>query len=828
MAQPKPSSSAAAGSATRVKRWLLRQRQQSPRVFWSAVALLGLLLLAFLLVVGLILAVWLGAFGSLPNRATLAAIENPEASYLLDRNGEVLSRYYLQNREIAELDEIPPVLIEALVSTEDERFFQHHGIDWQATARAIIYSVVLRKREQGGGSTLSQQLAKQHFPRAEGKGGLVVAKIKEAFVANRLEDEFDKEELLALYLNTVDYGENMYGVKVAAQRFFGADLYDLTTEQAAVLVGMLKATTAYNPVLHPQKALGRRNLVLRRMLGQDFITKEAYDTLTQLPLVVQEGKSSILAQTSHLSQRAKTDVNNILVGLAETSKGNLDLYTSGLRVYTTIDQATQEMAEAAVKATLAELQPKFFEHWAGRKPSGFDALLAEAIRSSHRYQQLLEQGKSDAVAMASFGESRTITYSSLAALPAGERQGTWSDSVRAELLRLRAGFVVADAKAQELRAYVGGSDYQAVPFDGAAARRQVGSTFKPLVYAAAIEKGVAACDYWPNELRTYTDFKEWTPENADGEYGGEYSTIGGLVNSVNTVAVQLAFRAGPEYVQQLAEQIGLAGVPAEPSIALGTPSLSAEDMVRLYGMFVRQGTVPRYQLVTRIETRLGEVLYEAEAPRQRKQVVSRRTAELLDYALRQVALRGTGSSLYSRFGVQSEVAGKTGTTQNQADGWFCGYTDNVVVGAWVGGAYPAIRWRSLSLGQGARTALPIVGRFLRSYERKYGVSQLPELQEDILLDTECDDFIDLASDSLLNDERVNFAEIFEDLFRKRRKREQARVPVDKDERERRNQALAERRRQREEALRDAERDRRREERRERRRAALEKIFGEPD
>ncbi|MFK8056191.1 MAG: transglycosylase domain-containing protein [Saprospiraceae bacterium] len=755
------------------KTWFTNQHKASPKRLWLLILPGILALLGAFLVALLIGSVYVGLFGQLPSRDSIASVETPEASWLLDRNGEVLSRYYEQNRDNVDINELSPDLLAALLATEDERFFEHEGVDWKATARAIVFTGLLGKTEQGGGSTLSQQLAKNHFPRTtSGKMGMLVTKIKEAFTASRFEEEYSKEELLALYLNTVPFGENMYGVKVASNRFFGVDPIDLKVEEAAVLVGMLKANSGYHPVWHPEKSKKRRNLVLRRMMGQELLTQVEYDSLSSLPLKLNEKRDRARARTSYLSDRVKADILKML----DLNDSDIDpreqLSSGGLRIYTSIDEKVQRMAEKSLQDHLAEMQPRFFKHWKGRDPLNFDEPLQANIRASHRFKHLRSTGLTVNEALASFGESREITYADHSALGARKIQSSWKDSVRSELLRLRASFMVADPKTQDILAYVGGTDYFAVPFNSAIANRQVGSTFKPLVYATAIERGMSPCDYLPNELRTYTDYDDWTPENSGGEYGGEYSLTGGIVGSVNTIAVQLIFAVGPEKVKALAAAMGVTDVPAEPSIALGTPSLTLEEMIRVYGTFARAGRVPDFDFITRIETRSGKVLYEREAKEDPNRVFNSRTAEFMDYMLRQVATRGTGRGLTSRYGVQSEVAGKTGTTQNQADGWFMGYTDDLVVGAWVGGAYPTIRWRNLTDGQGARTALPIVGKFLRSYEKKYGVSQLPDLREDLLMEVDCQDFISY-DDSLFDDEgdtEIDFDAIFKKLFKEQAER----------------------------------------------------------
>jgi penicillin-binding protein 1A len=817
------------------KTWVFNQHKASWKRLWLFFVPLFLAFIGVLLIGLLIGAVYTGVFGALPSRDSVASVETPEASWLLDRNGNVLSRYYAQNRDNVDISELSPDLLGALVATEDERFFDHEGVDWIATARAIVFTGILGKREQGGGSTLSQQLAKNHFPRTgSGKFDILVTKIKEAFTASRFEEEYDKEELLALYLNTVPFGENMYGVKVASNRFFGVDPIDLKVEQAAVLIGMLKANSSYHPVWHPEASKKRRNLVLNRMMGQNLLTQSAYDSLSSLPLKLNEKRDRARARTSYLSDRVKADILKIL----EISDGSdLDpidqLSSGGLRIYTSIDEDIQVMAEKALQDQLAEMQPRFFEHWKGRDPLNFDEPLQANIRASHRFRSLVASGMTEKEALASFGESREIIYADHSALGARKIQSSWKDSVRSELLRLRASFMVADPETQDVLAYVGGTDYFAVPFNSAVAERQVGSTFKPLVYATAIDRGMAPCDYLPNELRTYTDYDDWTPENSGGEYGGEYSLTGGIVNSVNTIAVQLIFAVGPENVKNLATAMGVANVPAEPSIALGTPSLTLEEMLRVYGTFARAGKVPAFEFITRIETRAGKVLYDREPHVDPNRVFNSHTAELMDYMLRQVAARGTGRGLASRYGVQSEVAGKTGTTQNQADGWFMGYTDDLVLGAWVGGEYPSIRWRDLSNGQGARTALPIVGKFLRSYEKKFGVTRLPDLSEDVLLEVDCEDFIDYE-DELFSDEdggQVDFEALFRKVFKKDTETETPARPSQRrdeqkrqEERRRANEEAQRRRQDQANRKRQAERDRKKEERKKKVRSVLDKVF----
>ena len=720
----------AAAAGARVNQW----RRNRPVTFWSVV-LLGLPTLLVLLAVStLLLAVYFGYFGEIPSRDNIKNVETPEASYLLDRNGDFIARYYDMNRELVDDDEIPDVMLQALLSTEDARFFEHSGVDWEATARAVYYSGLRGQEEQGGGSTLSQQLAKNHFPRqGRGKFNLLISKIKEAFTAQRFEKEYSKAELVTLYLNTVPFGENIYGVKLAAQRFFDVEPLALKTEEVAVLVGMLKANSSYHPVWHPEAALERRNVVLRRMTQQGYLDSLTRDSLMALPLNVKQANERERAEAGYFVDRVKTEIEAILKDLTDERGRSYGIGKSGLRIYSTLDLELQRLAEKSLKSHLADLQPNFRDQWRRDSPEGFDAQLDKAIRESDRFKAMLAAGKSEEEALESFGESRKMTYAEQSAYGARQMKSSYLDSVRAELLRLRAAFVVGNHQTGDIFAYVGGEDHLAIQYNSAAAKRQVGSTFKPVVYAEAIEQGRQPCDYLENRKIVYPKVnkgEDYVPENADGRYGGYYSMTGALVKSVNTIAVAMADSVGTQRVVEMASKLGLKDVPDDLASALGTASLSIEDMIRAYAAFAEEGKLPTFRMVGRIETREGKTIYEAPQTMPLRRVMSINTAVAIDYMLRQVARRGTGSDLAVRFQVESEVAGKTGTTQDQADGWFVGYTTDLVFGAWVGAEYPNIRWKSLSAGQGSKTALPIVGKFLRAYEQEHGVTQLPELSED--------------------------------------------------------------------------------------------------
>ena len=447
-------------------------RQKYPYRYWTGALLVLPATLLGVFVLSLIFLVWAGAFGELPTRDRLGAMETPEASWLLDHKGQIMSRYYEVNRELVAAEDVPDVLLQALLSTEDARFFEHRGIDWQATTRAIVFSGLLGKEAYGGGSTLSQQLAKNLFPRhIEGKFDLLIAKIKEAIVASRIEREYGKEELLTMYLNTVPFGENIYGIKLASLRFFNVEPDKLSITQAATLIGMLKANSSYHPVWHPEASLKRRNLVLSRMAGEGHLGQMNLDSLQARPLDLEENKSRTESNRTYFTDRFRDEIEALLNGRRNAQGKPFNLERDGLRIYSSLDARMQQKAEKALRTHLADLQKSFREHWKGKTWDNEEELLNATIKESRRYQSLLASGMTAEEAKAGFGESREIEFSAASALGKQKLKSSWKDSVRQELLRLRAGFVVADPETGAVRAYVGGDDYRSTPFNSALAQR---------------------------------------------------------------------------------------------------------------------------------------------------------------------------------------------------------------------------------------------------------------------------------------------------------------------------------------------------------------------
>ena len=710
----------------------------------------------------LFLLVYFGAFGKLPSAKDIQAIRNYTASEIYTEDNVLLGKYYVENRINAAFEELSPNIINALVATEDARFFEHKGIDTKSLLRVFFKTLLSGDRSSGGGSTLSQQLAKNIYHRHNYRFlSMPINKVREMVIARRLEKEYTKEELLDLYLNTVSFSENIFGVRVAAKRFFGASTKDIKVEQAAVLIAMLKAPSSYNPVTHPKRSLKRRNSILNKMKKYGYLDEDVCDSLKQLPIQLtfsEENQNTGLATYFRSNLRQK--VEKILEDVQKPDGTPYNLYRDGLKIYTTINSTMQVYAEEAVSTHLTALQKAFLKHT--KRPYGSMELVNRLKKKSKRYSDLLKKGISPKnidknfatpVSMSVYdwknGGSKIVKMAPI-------------DSIKYYLSILNAGFLAMEPQTGKIRAWVGGVDFKYYKYDHVKSKRQVGSTFKPIVYAAALKEGIAPCDYISNDLTIYTDYDDWRPENAEGEYGGVYSMEGGLAHSVNTIAVNLLFQTGIDKVKNLATEMGISSeVPELPSIALGAVDVSLWDMVNVYGTFANRGVRPEPYYIDKITDSSGKILYKFmpeehpfdEVPLEKDQ------ADMMIHMLQSVVDSGTARRLRYRYHFDTDIAGKTGTTQNQTDGWFIGFTPNLVAGAWVGGEYPQVRFHSLSLGQGANTALPIWAEFMkRVYKNKKfaAIKKAKFVQPDslVLARMDCPPFLeDMAMVDALYDEK---------------------------------------------------------------------------
>ncbi len=706
-----------------------------PKIALGLKALLGLGLTALISMIVFLLMLYFGAFGKIPTTTELKDIRNHEASEIYSVDGVLLGKYYVENREIVDLDEISPNIINALIATEDARFFEHKGVDFRAIMRVFLKTILLGDDSSGGGSTISQQLAKNIYKRKKHRFLTIpINKIKEMIVARRLEKVYSKEELINLYLNTVPFGFNMYGVEVAAKQLFNTTAKDIEPQDAAVIVGMLKGNTLYNPVRNPKNATKRRNTVLQRMKKYGYLEAEAVDSLQQLPLEVEyhrEGNN--LGMATYFREHLRQDLDDLIKEYKKPNGDSYNISTDGLKIYTTIHSRLQQYAEEAVSEQMTLLQKSFDKHWKGRKPWGNERVINKLVEASRRYQSLKKAGISEKEIQAIFDKPvrmRIYTHQ-------GEETKKMSprDSIKYYYAMLNAGFMVLQPETGAIMAWVGGIDHKYFHYDHIKARRQVGSTFKPIVYAKALQRNIEPCEYVSNQLTTYVDYDDWTPQNSDGQYGGFYSMEGGITGSVNSVAVDLIMRTEVDSVIDLARKMGITSrIPKVPAIALGAVDASLFDMVKVYGTLANRGVRQDPYYLTRIETSDGAVIAEFYKPLAER-VLERDNADIMVNIMKSVVDSGTARRLRYQYGITGDIAGKTGTTQSHADGWFVGFTPKLVAGAWVGGESPKVRFRSLKLGQGANTALPIWGRFMGKVYKdkslkafKKGVFPVPSME----------------------------------------------------------------------------------------------------
>ena len=684
--------------------------------------------------------------GQVPSEQEISNHQNLEAARVYSIDGVLLGTYHIENRTSVSLDSVPDFLIDALLATEDHRFRSHTGIDMMAIFRVIGKTIMLMDESSGGGSTISQQLAKSWYPRIDHSAvGLVVSKFSEMATARIIEHHYSKEEILEMYLNSVSFGEDVYGVQAAALRYFSKTCAQLAPEESALLVGMLKAPTRYHPLHHPIAATARRNTVLAQMVGHGAVRREISDSLSHLPLRTAYNRTTHHEGLApHFREHLRADLKRWCRRYEEIHRVPLNVYQSGLIITTSIHAGMQTYAEQALKDQLSLLQEKFNQHWEGyNKRAISQGFVDELIDHYGPVGGWIQEGL-----------SRDSIYSRLSRR-AAQSAFTWTrtsaavsvmDSIIMDAFTLQAGLLAMDPESGHIRAWVGGIDHAYSAFDQVKAPRQTGSVFKPILYAAALEQGVDPCIYISNEREIYEEYQDWNPRNSDNFYGGQYSMEGALAHSVNVVSARLIMKTGIQPVLDLAKRMGISReLPPYPAIALGAGDISLLDMVSAFSTLANEGTYKQPRFLLRIEDRKGNILADYSAPNPGTRVLDQQTAIMITEMLQGVIDQGTGRALRKHHQLKLSLAGKTGTTQNQRDGWFIAYHPSLVVGARVGAQDPRIHWRSLRLGQGAATALPIVGYFLQATTDDPEFSfmdqvRFPPLTEEVRQSLDCADF----------------------------------------------------------------------------------------
>jgi len=698
--------------------------------FWRVFAYSLLGVLAFFL-----FASW-GLFGSMPSFEDL---ENPDsnlATEIISSDGVLIGKYFKTNRSQLKYSDLPKNLVEALVATEDARFYEHSGIDGRGTLRAVF-----SLGTNGGASTLTQQLAKQLF-HGEGSKFLpfrIVQKIKEWIIAIRLERQYTKNEILAMYCNVYDFGNYSVGVSSAAQTYFSKDPKDLTIDESAILVGMFKNSGLYNPVRNPQGVKNRRNVVLSQMAKAKMISESEKERLQALPITLKfKLESHREGMATYFREYLRDYMKKWVTENKKPDGSEYDIYKDGLKIYTTIDSRMQTYAEEAVSAHMQNLQQQFFIEQKNNKNAPFvnitqaetDRIIMQAMKNSVRWAQMKEMDKSEEDIIASFKvktKMRVFTWK-------GERDTIMTpiDSIRYYKHFLQSGLMAMEPQTGAIKAWVGGINYKYFQYDHVGqGARQVGSTFKPFVYATAIEElNMSPCDsildgpFMIHKGRHHVT-EDWEPRNSDYRYRGMVTLKQALAASINTVSAKLIDRTSPEAVVELTKKLGVkTEIPVQPSIALGAVDITVEDMVAAYSTFANQGVYVKPQFLSRIENKSGEVIYEPIP--ESHDVLNKDIAFAVIKLLQGVTESGSGVRLRTQGGGSGDnrwtgypymftnpIAGKTGTTQNQSDGWFMGMVPNLVTGVWVGCEDRSARFKSLTYGQGATAALPVWGYFMK-------------------------------------------------------------------------------------------------------------------
>ena len=663
---------------------------------YFVIALSSLMVLSLLF----FFAVYIGIFGSLPNKKELAATSNQEAAQVISSDSIIIGKYFSQNRTNITWNQVPDHLKNALIATEDKRFFTHNGYDVQSYFR-VFFKSILMGDNKGGGSTLTQQLVKNLYGRHNFSIlSMPVNKVKEIIIATRIESQFTKEELLLLYLNSVPFGENLYGVETASHRYFNKPASKLKVEESAVLVGLLKANTAFNPRLNPKNSLERRNMVLDLMEKQAYLTVKEADSLQKLPLKLNYENITLEAPAGYFVHQVKRKTLELLENLKDENGKKYDLETDGLKIYTTLNMQVQKMATGGIHKHLAEMQK----------------VLDRELQNRNFKKEWLKKLKAKGNLTDKDQEKRNIEVFDWKGL--ATKKISKIDSLWHYYKMLNAAVLITNPKNGAIITWVGGNDFRRLPFDMVQSHRQIASAFKPILYATAFEQGFEPCNYMENVEIVYPEYENWTPKNFDYK-STQDSTVAlwySLSHSMNLPTLDLYFKVGRENLINTCNKLNFPHTKDDaPSIALGTLDLSLFEIVRAYGAFANKGQTTEPVMINKIIDANGKVLYEREAAKHEK-IFSVKTSQRITAILQKAINQGTGTRIRNQFGIHADLAGKTGTAQSYTDAWFIAYTPELVIGTWVGASTPDVHFYS-GQGSGSSLALPIVGNVLRGIEQ---------------------------------------------------------------------------------------------------------------
>lgn len=695
--------------------------------------------------------IYYGLWGEVPTKRALSDLSQLESSQVYDKNNKLIGKYYVTDREAIKFDDLPQHLIDALIATEDKRFYEHNGIDEKSLPRVFIKSILLRNKSTGGGSTLTLQLAKNlygrpHYPYF----GIVINKLRESIVARRLEKLYSKNEILTLYLNTVPFSGDTYGVESASHKFFNTKAKNLDLSQAATLIGTLQANHTFNPRLFPEESQNRRNIVLLQMAKSRYITKElARKTMEQDLEINYKNYASTKSLAPYFLEQIKRQAGILLEDKKYyNSEGEkYDIEKDGLKIHTTLDSKLQEYAEESMKEHMKTLQNQFERYYAQNPPwSRNSTLFKQNLQNLPVYKSLEKKGWSEEEIQDSLNRKKEMELFDWE--ENDMERFSIIDSLEHSLKFLNTGLVSLDPKSGAVLAYVGGIDYRYFQFDHVLqSRRQVGSIFKPFVYTTALENGLTPCDYFSAREVTYADHDNWRPKNADKNIDPEmnFSMAEALKKSMNTVAVKVLREAGIKKAIQLVHKMGIEDeIEENPSIVLGTSAHRLIDMAKAYSTYLNDSKPVNPYFIERIENKKGDIIFEADFQEtDTKALFSDTTRQQMLEMLKGVVNEGTARRLRNVYGFQNDIAGKTGTTQDNTDGWFVGLLPNLVTVTWVGHDNYNIKIGNTALGQGANSALPIFAGMLQRMNQdtdfnKNTHAKFPVTPSKVLAEMDCD------------------------------------------------------------------------------------------
>jgi len=681
-------------------------------VKWSLIvfaSLLGILIIFYT-------SIYIGLWGHIPTEKQLTEIQQSEASEIYAEGGELMGKYFLFDRQPISYQNLPKHAIDALIATEDVRFFEHNGIDGQSLFRVFFKSILLQDESAGGGSTITLQLAKNLYGRNDrSKVGIVVTKIRESIIARRIERLYTKEEILTLYFNTVPFSDNTYGIESAALKFFNKSTADLSIAEAATLVGTLKASNFYNPRLHPERSLHRRNVVINQMEKYKYLQPAIAEMAMEDSLHLDyQNYSHNKGIATYFREHLRKEMLKILDTIKKADGKKYNLYQDGLKIHTTMDYTMQALAEEAMLQHMAKLQEDFEKYFGNNAPWLTNKKLMDGeIQKTNIYKTLKKQNFSEEGILDSL--SKTVSRQFFNYEENETIEASVLDSIKHHLKYINTGMLTLETSTGAVKTWIGGIDFATFQYDHVAqSKRQVGSTFKPIVYTAALEAGMEYCSYFPIQEVTYGE--GYTPSNSskpeDDDPYLNYSLKYALSNSVNTIAVKVMMETGIGNVISQARKMGIVSdLPEFTSLALGTAEMSILELAKAYTTYTNNGIPSTPFFITKIEDRDGNVIATFNVEKKEEEAFSSNTRHYMLEMMRATVNEGTASRLRSTYGLRNAIAGKTGTTQNNKDGWFVAITPKLTSITWVGHDNYAIGFRNTSMGQGANSALPIFASF---------------------------------------------------------------------------------------------------------------------